>query len=58
MTKFTAGDYVPSIEGLRNGFSAEKFAELYRDSNDDRFAVVLEDIRKRVKAMPAYKVRD
>lgn len=50
-----AADYLPPTAGLRNGLSAEKFAELYGGVDDERFAAVLADIRKRLKAMPAYK---
>jgi hypothetical protein len=54
-SKFDAADYLPPLAGLRNGLSAEKFAELYGDADDARFAAVLADIRKRLQAMPEYK---
>ncbi len=53
--KFTAADYLPPLAGLRNGLSADKFEELYGDSTDERFVAVQADIRKRIKAMKAYK---
>lgn len=53
--KLAATDYLPPLTGLRNGFSAEKFEERYGDSTDERFVAVLADIRKRLKAMAAYK---
>jgi hypothetical protein len=53
--KFTAAEYLPPMRGLRNGLSAEKFEELYGSATDDRFLAVLDDIRKRLKAMNAYR---
>ncbi len=53
--RFRAADYLPPMKGLRNGLSAEKFAELYGDATDDRFLAVLADVRKRLKAMNAYR---
>jgi hypothetical protein len=53
--KFVAVDYLPPMRNLRNGLSAEKFEELYGDSNDDRFLAVLGEIRKRLKVMNAYR---
>lgn len=53
--KFTAAEYLPPMTGLRNGLSAEKFAELYGTSADDRFLAVLIDVRVRIKALRAYR---
>ncbi len=53
--KFAAADYLPPFTGLRNGFSAEKFKEVYGDATDARFLAVLAEIRKRVKEMKAYR---
>ena len=53
--KFTAAEYLPPMAGLRNGLSAEKFAELYGDSTDERFVAVLVEIRTRLKAMRVYR---
>jgi hypothetical protein len=53
--KFQASDYLPPLAGLRNGLSPEKFAELYGGAGDDRFAAVLADIRKRLKAMRGFE---
>ncbi len=46
---FQASEYLPSMHGLRNGLSPEKFTELYGNTDDDRFATLLSDIRKRLK---------
>jgi hypothetical protein len=53
--RFLPADYLPPLTGLRNGLSAEKFEELYGDSADERFLAVAADVRKRLKAMNAYK---
>jgi hypothetical protein len=53
--KFTAAEYLPPLTGLRNGLSAEKFAELYGKSTDERFVAVLTDVRTRLKAMRVYR---
>jgi hypothetical protein len=55
IARFTAKDYLPPLSGLRNGLSAEKFAEVYGDTADARFLAVLADIRKRLKEMRAYR---
>jgi hypothetical protein len=55
LVKFKAANYLPPFTGLRNGFSAERFAELYGGDSDERFLAVLAEIRKRLKAMPIYK---
>lgn len=52
---FSAAEYLPPMKGLRDGLSVEKFEELYGDPADERFLVVLADIRKRLKEMKAYK---
>ncbi|MBN9119997.1 MAG: hypothetical protein J0I06_12680 [Planctomycetes bacterium] len=53
--KFTAAEYLPPLTGLRNGLSAEKFAEVYGGATDERFVAVLVEIRVRVRAMRAYR---
>lgn len=53
--KFVAADYLPAMTDLRNGLSAEKFAEIYGDSGGERFLAVLTDVRKRIKDVKAYK---
>lgn len=55
MAKFSANDYLPPLTGLRNGFSVEKFEEVYGNTGDDRFAELLADIRKRIKTVRVYK---
>jgi hypothetical protein len=53
--KLRASDHLPSMDGLRGGLSADKFAELYGSADDDRFAAVLADIRKRLKGRRTFE---
>jgi len=55
ITKFSASDYLPPLTGLRNGFSVEKFEEVYGDTGDARFVELLADIRKRIKTVRVYR---
>ncbi|HEY1191368.1 MAG TPA: hypothetical protein VGE74_27285, partial [Gemmata sp.] len=46
---FTATEYLPPMNGLRDGLSAEKFEELYGGTADERFLSLLADVRKRLR---------
>ncbi|QJW99715.1 hypothetical protein [Frigoriglobus tundricola] len=52
---FPAKEYLPPLSGLKNGLSAEKFEEQFGGATGDRFVAQVADIRKRLKAMRAYK---
>ncbi len=52
---FTAKEYLPPLTGFKNGLSAEKFEEQFGGATGDRFITLMADIRKRLKAMKAYK---
>jgi hypothetical protein len=51
--RFAAAEFVPATDGLRDGLSAERFAEDYGSGTDDRFRAILAEIRQRVRKLPA-----
>lgn len=53
--RFPASMYLPALTGLRNGLSAQKFEELYGDSEDARFRAVVDDVRKRAREHKGFK---
>ncbi|MBA4068039.1 MAG: hypothetical protein C0501_30905 [Isosphaera sp.] len=55
--RFSAADLVPAPAGLRDGMGAEKFEAEFGGPADTRFRVVVEDIRRRVNALPVYRGR-
>ncbi len=52
---FAVADWVPAFDGLREGLPEEKFKADFGSPEDKRFKAVVEDIRKRVAALPAHK---
>lgn len=52
---FTVERYMPAITGLREGLTAEKVQEEFGYADDPRFRAAVEDVRKRVKELEAYK---
>jgi len=47
-------DFVPKMDGLRDGLSRERFEQDYGSVGDDRFKQAVEDVRKRVRGMKFY----
>ncbi len=52
---FAVADYVPSVSGLREGLSRERFEADYGSAGDPRLMNALEAVRARVIELPAYK---
>jgi hypothetical protein len=52
---FEVADHVPDVTGLPEGLSKAKFEDAYGSEADPRFKKALEDIRKRISDLPAYK---
>ncbi|QEL17231.1 hypothetical protein [Limnoglobus roseus] len=52
--KFTVADFVPAIDGLRDGISAERFKADFTSMNDAKFKAAYDAVWKRVKEMPVY----
>lgn len=50
---FRVADHVPSVDGLADGLSAEKFKAGYGGVADERFKAAVDGIRKRVRELPA-----
>lgn len=50
---FRVADHVPSVDGLADGLSAEKFKAGYGGVADERFKAAVDGIRKRVREVPA-----
>ncbi len=53
--KFLITNYVPSIEGLRDGISADRFKTDFVSTTNVKFQTVYSSIWERVKAMPVYR---
>lgn len=47
--------FVPSIEGLRDGLTRERFQQDYGSLTDARFTRALNEVRERVRALPLYE---
>jgi hypothetical protein len=56
-TGFAVTDHVPEVKALAEGLSAEKFKKDYGDLTDPRFTLTLDDLRTKVKALPAYQMK-
>lgn len=54
-TRFRPEDVLADMAGLRDGLSADKFEDDFGGPDDDRFRAVLDDIRRRVRALPLYR---
>jgi hypothetical protein len=55
--KFSVADYLPKLDDLPDGLSKEKFKLQYGDTGDARFKSLYEDVKKRVKDLPAHQKR-
>ncbi len=53
--KFAVADFVPAIDGLRDGISAERFKSDFGSMNDAKFKAAYDAVWQRVRDMPAYK---
>lgn len=51
---FKLADYVPKMDGLRDGLTEERFKQDYGSFADDRFKQALDDIRTRVRKQRFY----
>jgi hypothetical protein len=51
---FRVADYVPQIDGLSDGLSAEKFRDAYGGLEDEKFRAAYDEVRKRVLGLGAY----
>ena len=52
--KFAVSDYVPGIDGLRDGISAPKFKAEFVSTSNVKFKTVYDAVWKRVRELPAY----
>lgn len=52
--EFTVRDYMPPIEGLPEGISAQSFGEEYGGDSGERFGAMVAEILKRVESLPPY----
>lgn len=53
--KFAVADFVPAIDGLRDGISADRFKSDFGSLEDAKFKAAHAAVWARVKALPAYK---
>ncbi|MFO0936864.1 MAG: hypothetical protein U0798_10160 [Gemmataceae bacterium] len=53
-TQFRVKDYVPSMEGLEEGFTAKQFNEKFGSISDPRYKAMVSEIDKRVKSLGGY----
>ena len=53
--EFRVEEFVPSVEGLPEGISAKRLTQDYGKTDDPRFAAKLDEIRRRIEALPAYR---
>lgn len=55
--KFTVADYVPSVDGLRDGISAVKFKAEFGSTTNVLFKDAYDAVWKRVHALPIYQTK-
>jgi hypothetical protein len=53
--RFQVEDFIPTVTGLREGLSARRFRADYGALDDPRFKTAMDEVRRRVEEMPAYK---
>ena len=53
--EFAVADYVPSVTGLRDGLSRQRFEADYGTAGDPRLTKAMDEVRARVAEMEAYK---
>jgi hypothetical protein len=51
-------DFVPKMDGLRDGLTEERFKQDYGSVGNERFKQAMDDVRKRVRAMKYYGKTD
>jgi len=49
---FAVSDFVPSVDGLRDGISVKRFEQDFGSSSDPKFLKSIEEVRKRVDDLP------
>jgi hypothetical protein len=54
---FAVKDHCPAPKGLEEGIKRKDFEKRFGSTDDERFVKELEALRKKVKGMPAYRVR-
>jgi hypothetical protein len=52
--KATVVEFVPKLDGLRDGLTEERFKQDYGSFSDDRFTRAMDELRARVRALPLY----
>ena len=52
---FSVAEFLPKLDDLEEGLSSEKFNALYGGNNSNRFQEAIEQIRRRVQALPPYQ---
>lgn len=55
--RFSVADYLPPIDGLPEGLSAEEFQRDYTGESAARYEQLRSEIRSRVRALPPYRSR-
>jgi hypothetical protein len=53
--RFVADDYLPDVSSFAEGLTEAAFKKKYGSPTDDRFKAALDDVRKAVKAAPAFR---
>jgi hypothetical protein len=53
--RFSVTEYLPSVDGLPEGLSAEAFQRDYTGASAGRYEKLREDIRSRVRSLPPYR---
>lgn len=53
--RFQVEDFIPPVTGLREGLSARRFRADYGGMDDPRFKAAMDEVRRRVEEVPAYK---
>ena len=54
---FSVADFLPKLDDLEEGLSSEKFNEQYGGNNSNRYQQAIEQIRRRIQALPPYQPR-
>jgi hypothetical protein len=52
--KAEVADFVPKIDGLRDGLTEERFKQDFGSVEDERFTRAMDELRGRVRALPVY----
>jgi hypothetical protein len=52
---FRVADYLPRLDGLREGFTREEFIKAYGNTGDERFRTEQAAVWKRIQELPVHK---